>query len=156
MNTYKVGECLVPLTIEKLRKEYIDGGKCKRIEHFSPQSSADRLRILAVDENITVIEEYDNPDEYVPEEFELSPDYFTPNGDLWEGLPWHCEKMHKRWLFGDAEGPYKPGEKKPFYFLIGKAEGVVNEEEYPMQVAAGPLNVLSYDALDSITVWVKE
>lgn len=156
MSTYKVGDCLVPLTIEKLRKEYIQDGKCKKIEHFCPQSSADRLRIMAVDgTSLTVKEEYDDPEETC-EEFDLDANYFTPNGDLWQGTLWDLEKIHKNWLFSEAEGPYKPGEKRPFYYLHGKVRGLVNENNYPMQVTAGPLNVLSYDALNSITVWVKE
>ncbi len=119
---YVVGECLVPLTIEKLRKEYIKAGKCKRIEHFSPQSSANRLRIIKISKkgNLTVKEEYDDPDEC--EEFKLSPDYFTPNGDLWEGSPWECDKLHRQWLQSDAEGPYKPGEKKTVLLSDRKSE----------------------------------
>lgn len=156
-----MGDCLVPLTITKLRQEYIrKDGVYERIEHFSPQSSTDRLRIKNVvvvngKTMLTVEEEYDDPEQIG---YELTGPiyYFTPDGDLLEGYPGGPFNKHKQWLKSNEAGPYVNGKTMPFYYLTGKAEGMVNEDKYTMQISADPLNVLSYNALNLITVWVKE
>jgi hypothetical protein len=163
---YKVGQCLIPLTVELVRRKYtLRGGEMfKKIEHFSPQSDADRLRIQEVqmkDDHVVlkVIEEFDKKvvedDEEVfpPEVFTIEPEYFTPNGNLIEGTHWGEQKTHKKWLQKGEPGPYMPGQTMPFFYLEGK---VGKEKRGTIQVAAGPINTLSYDALDAITLWVHE
>jgi hypothetical protein len=164
---YKVGQCLIPLTVELVRSKYALRGTemFKKIEHFSPQSDADRLRIQEVhmkDSHVVlkVVEEF-NKHEYVddagepypPEIFTIEPEYFTPNGNLIEGIHWGEQKTHEKWLQKGAPGPYEVGQTMPFFYLEGK---VGKEKRGTIQVAAGPINTLSYDALDAITLWVHE
>lgn len=181
-NEYKPGLSLIPLTVELLHSKYYDSEKkeFKKIEFFAPQSSASRLRILSVEiendsEILHVIEEIDHSDEaaetddcccqdcwesHKPEEFtfDLHQNYFTPTGGLFES-PNGCRDFikHLNWLqkySSDTPGPYKKGQTRPFYYLEGVVTGEVERSE--VQVAAGPLNTLSLDALDSITMWVLE
>lgn len=166
---YKVGECLVPLTIELLRSRYkISSKKYHKIEHFSPQSSADRLRILEIKSKdneilVTLKEEYDEVQIYdgeimKDEVFEnVDAQYFTPNGNLTEGFPWENNpKIHKNWLSSDKPGPYNGTNNRTFFYLQGEIDGYQKEKDGLIQVSAGPINTLSYDALDSITLWVHE
>lgn len=171
---YAAGKYLVPLTIETLRQRYRVPGKdvYGKIHHIAPQSDADRLKIIKVDKKmkkhreiitLTVVEEFDTPQEYPPETITEQLSYFIPNGDLIEKTPKEIYGggsgiVHKKWLQGDKPGPYEKGQEDPFYYLDGRAKPSweKNEQEWSMQVSAGPLNVLSYNALDSIILWILE
>jgi hypothetical protein len=163
---YSKGDYLVPLSIDKIRNDYYNfvSNKYKKIEHFSPQSSADRLKIIEVIKkndkiSLKVLEEYDDPKEQhsletnYPDQMihTIYPQYFTPNGDLIEENKGK-KKIMDNWLKSNLPGPYLQGRKKPFYYLGGK----LDDERFRAQICAGPANVLSYDCLDSITMWVLE
>jgi hypothetical protein len=162
---YKVGRCLIPLTIQMVRQRYLDGEKCRRIEYFSVQCSADRLRILEVlpvegFPVLTLKEEYNvRPDYMDPEDsFEdfvgVEAEYFRPNGTLCEGFPWENQYLgHRNWLQKGELGPYKPGQTSPFFWIDGlNTDG----EQTSMQVAAGPLNVVCQSTINSVWLWVLE
>lgn len=154
IKTYRKGNYLIPLTIEDIRTRFWNSKtkKYKKIEYFSPQSSADRLIIIDIKpgtERIHVLEEYNDPNERQIKHVLPAPDYFTPNGDLLIGHS--CNKKIKRnWLQSSKPGPYAPGQTMPFYFLGGK----LSNSESVAQVCAGPRNVISHDCLDAITFWV--
>lgn len=165
---YAVGKCLIPLTIEMLRKRFIVDGQFRPIEYFSPQCSCDRLRISAISykdgvPTVTLQEEYESvPDYYIDAEgntemsiYEgMGPEYFIPNGTLCEGLPGNNDHQnHLNWLQSDAPGPYEPGQTRPFFWLEGVDE---NGSESSMQVAAGPLNVVTQSAINAVWCWVLE
>ncbi len=163
---YNIGDYLIPLSINDIRNYHWDSKnkKYRRIEHFSPQSSADRLRILQILPNnggfeLQLVEEYDDPTEQKEMETEypdqmvhtIGPQYFTPNGDLTIKNKGNKETKVK-WLQNGNPGPYLHGKKSPFYYL----DGDLDDPRYRAQVCAGPVNILSYDCLDSITMWVLE
>lgn len=167
-NRYKVGDVLVPLTIEKIRRNYYNSitGGYNRIEHFDPQSSADRLRIVEILSNkeLKVREEYDDPEEQrdmetrFPDQMILtvSSKYFTPNGNLIsvdrDDQGKRTKKVKRGWLQSGEPGPYLHGAQTPFYYLDGK----LADPRFSAQVCAGPVNVVSYDCLDDITMWVLD
>ena len=78
-------------------------------------------------------------------------DYFIPNGDLIEESK-DNKKIKKRWLQSNNPGPYLNGIETPFYYLGGE----LVDHRYRAQVCAGPPNVVSYNCLDSTTMWVLE
>lgn len=162
---YRVGQCLIPLTVEMVRTRYVIKSANKKkvdkyanIEHFSPQSSADRLRIVEVvfDNGVTLLklqEEYDEEQDFPLGCFNDSPAYFKPNGNLLNIDLYGTDKetRYKNWLQKGEPGPYKLGETRPFYYLEGE---IGKTKQSQVQISADPLNVLSYDAIDSITLWV--
>lgn len=157
-NTYTVGDYLIPLTVQMVRDKYRirNTNKYQRIEHFSPQTDADRLRIIEVKKKkgiivLTLQEEFDKLpyEDYEIRTLTEEVGYFTPTGDL-EG-----ETIQKNWLQGKEPGPYLNGATEPLYYLLGKVETEFeDEEESQVQVAADPVNVLTYNAVGSCSLWV--
>lgn len=157
INTYRVGDHLIPLTIEDIRSRFWNPKtkKYKKIEYFSPQSSANRLLITDIKpasdgtHMFHVLEEYNDPKERQMKHVLSLPDYFTPNGDLIIGL---CDReIEHNWLQSGKAGPYGLWQTMPYYFLGGE----LSNRNSSAQVCSGPRNVISHDCLDEITFWVK-
>ena len=109
---YRVGDYLVPLSVEIIRKRYkIPGSNIyKTIEHFSPQSDANRLRIIEISTSknnicLKVIEEYDDQE-----------------------LQKEMETKYPKQMIHTVYAQVCADVKSP--------------------------NIISYDCLDSITMWV--
>lgn len=159
-----VGDFLIPLTVELLREKYLDKktGKFPRILCVAPQSDAKLLRVIDVEmiegKATPILAEISGP--HAEDIGAAEIEFFTPDGNLIEKEnPWKDANttIHYDWLAKsseDAPGPYAPGETRPWYFLGGLVEAYGEKRKSGVQVAAGPLNTLSHDALDSITLYV--
>ena len=157
---YEIGQCLIPLTVKLVQERYIKKGNVEKIEHIAPQSSADRLRIVAVNgKSLTVIEEYQDGD--------LTADLYQPKTENLEcvklsGTLIKNEKLIKKWLQKNEPGPYKKiGDEEIFSLEIKECTAIdipedATEGEMCLQISSKPLNVLSYDAIDSANLWVKK
>lgn len=79
---------------------------------------------------------------------QLCPDYFIPSGNLIIKDKDKQSVLHN-WIQNEIE-PYLKEDTQSFY-LSGK----VNKDE-KLQICSDPLNILSYDCLDAINLWVLE
>jgi len=161
-NTFKIGDCLYRLTVEKIRKHLWDkkSKQFKTVKYYSPQTyGGDRLRIIEMYGKtkkhpygeLVLKEEFDKPQEFdIGESLHrvaLESETFTPSNDLLQVDK--SRKIHKNWLNSTKPGPYKKyAQPSPYYYLMN------SQKTQSYQVCAGrPLNTISEDCLDELDLW---
>lgn len=164
MKGYELGAKFTPLTVQRIRDEFIDDrdGIMMPIAYVCVQTDAPYLKVLRCSGgNLVYLLPAADEDGYGDPGFWMdldTMDTFLPDGDLRVQLHQEDEGRNVRGWLGShwrEYGPYQPGETKPWYFLTGKFTGAHNDCD-AAQISADPLNTLSMDPLDCMTMFALQ